>query len=93
MRCVSPYQELEYGFYELFECASELKLSVFDALPPKERGTVALNIEIQSDKQISMVISGATYAFRQQFAEANIPGGWANPQGATPAEKGPYPGI
>ena len=58
--------ELEYGHYELFEEARILPLTVFEAMPPKERGIVILNIQIQSEKQISIVVSGATYSFRQQ---------------------------
>ena len=58
--------ELDYGHYQLFDCSRDLPLTVFEAMPPKERGIVILNIQIQSEKQISIVISGATYSFRQQ---------------------------
>ena len=59
-------EEMEYGHYELRDSARDLPLSVFDAMPPKERGIVVLNIQVQTEKQISIVVSGATYAFRQQ---------------------------
>ena len=53
-------------------------------------GVVSVNIEVQSDTTISLVFSGNTYPFRTQFAEAGIPGGYANPEGETPEAKGPY---
>ena len=61
-------QEVEYkGGYVLSEQASELPLHVFEALPPKERGIVVFNVQVQTEKEISLVVSGATYSFRQQF--------------------------
>ena len=59
-------QEVEYKAYELSEPAAELPLHVFEALPPKERGIVVFNVQVQTEKEISLVVSGATYSFRQQ---------------------------
>ena len=59
-------QEVEYKGYELSEPAAELPLNVFEALPPKERGIVIVNVQIQTETEISLVVSGATYSFRQQ---------------------------
>ena len=61
-----PPQELEYKHCQLHECGDELPLGVFEAMPPKERGIIVLNVQVQSDTQISIVFSGATYPFRQK---------------------------
>jgi len=60
-------EELEYKQYQLHDCAATLPLSVFEAMPPKERGIVVLNIQVQNEKQISIVFSGSTYPFRQKL--------------------------
>jgi|ETNmetMinimDraft_25_1059894.scaffolds.fasta_scaffold375583_1 hypothetical protein len=60
-------QELDYKHMELHDCADELPLGIFDAMPPKERGIIILSVQVQSEKQLSIVFSGATYPFRQKL--------------------------
>ena len=68
---------------------AELPLGVFQAAPPRG-GLVHMNIQAQSETQISLVFSGATYNLRQKFESGGAAGGYTNPEGKTPEEKGPY---
>ncbi len=61
------HQELDYKHYKLFDCAAELPLAIFSVMPPKERGIIVMNVQIQSESHISVVFSGATYPFRQKL--------------------------
>ena len=89
MPCIYLHQECDYKHYEMQEPSPKLPLSIFECAPVKA-GVVSVNIEVQSDTTISLVFSGNTYPFRTQFAEAGVPGGYANPEGETPEAKGPY---
>ena len=64
--CVCVCKELDYKHYELHECKDELPLGIFEAMPPKERGIIVLTVQVQSESEVSVVFSGATYNFRQK---------------------------
>ena len=61
-------QELDYPHYIFNEPALTLPLPVFQAAPPKGGSIVVLNVQVQSDTEVSIVISGSTWAFRTQPA-------------------------
>ena len=46
-----------------------------------------LSIQVQSESELSVVISGSTWNYRNQFASLNVGGGYANPDAE---DKGPY---
>ena len=80
-------EEFDFPHYEFHAPADALPLSVFAAAPPKGRTICTLSVQIQSDTEVSIVISGSTWNYRTQFTTAGIGGGYANPDGD---EKGPY---
>ena len=57
------------------------------AAPPRGGSIVTLSVQVQSETEVSIVISGSTWNFRTQFASAGIGGGYANPDAD---DKGPY---
>ena len=72
-------KELDYKYYKLHEPTMKLPLKVFECAPVKG-GIITLNIQVQSETEMSIVISGsATWAYRNQFAQSGIGGGWENP--------------
>ena len=49
-----------------------------------------MNVQVQSESEVSIVFSGDTYNLRFKFVECGVAGGYVNPAGMTPEEKGPY---
>ena len=60
-------QELDYPDIVFHEPAATLPLPVFQAAPPKGGSIVVLNVQVQSETEVSIVISGSTWAFRTQL--------------------------
>ena len=48
---------------------------------------VVLSVQIQSENEVSIVISGSTWGYRHKFQAKGISGGYAHPD---QEEKGPY---
>ena len=48
---------------------------------------VVLSVQIQTENQVSIVISGSTWGYRHKFQSKGISGGYANPDSE---DKGPY---
>ena len=59
-------QELDFPNYKFHEPAMVLPLPVFQAAPPKGGSIVKLNVQVQSESEVSIVISGSTWVFRHQ---------------------------
>ena len=66
--CATYTQELDFPNYKFHEPAMVLPLPVFQAAPPKGGSIVKLNVQVQSESEVSIVISGSssTWAFRNQ---------------------------
>jgi hypothetical protein len=79
-------KELDYKYYKFHEPAMTLPLKIFDCAPIKG-SVITLNIQVQSETEMSIVISGNTWAYKHQFTQVGIGGGWANPDAE---DKGPY---
>jgi len=70
---------MDYKYYKVHEPAMKLPLKVFERAPVKG-GVITLNIQAQNENEMSIVISGsATWAYRQQFTQAGVGGGWERP--------------
>ena len=90
VECASNSAEaLDYKYTELKQPASELPLPIFEAQPVKS-SVLFMTVQIESETLVSLVFSGSTYPFRQKFADAGAPGGYTNPEGQSPEEKGQY---
>ena len=79
-------KELDYKYYKFEASKTKLPLEVFECAPPKG-GVITLNLQVQSETEMSVVISGNTWAYRNQFTQAGVGGGYANPDSE---DKGPY---
>ena len=66
-----------YEHYSLSEPASSLPLGVFEAQPCVGKRIVTLNVQVESETQISVVITGNTWAFRRRLDAHGVPGGYS----------------
>ena len=79
--------ELDYKYYEFHEPSPKLPLKIFQCAPLKG-GVITLNIQVQTEDKMSLVISGSgTYAYKTQFSQIGIGGGYQKPDSE---DKGPY---
>lgn len=65
-----------------------MPFSVFDAQLPRGGTVVVMSVQIQTESQVSIVVSGSTWNFRSKLASMGIPGGYVNPE--SDDNKGPY---
>ena len=59
------------------EAATKLPLHIFDAQPPIGKRITVLNLQLQSDSEINLVISGNTWPFRERLDAFGIRGGYS----------------
>ena len=67
-----------YNRYMLNEPATQLPLHVFDARPPKGTRIVIMMIEVNEstpDNMLSIIFTGATYAYKDCLKEHGVAGG------------------
>ena len=56
--------------------AARLPLHIFEAQPPVGKRIVVLNLQLQSDSEINLVITGHTWPFRSRLDAFGIAGGY-----------------
>ena len=59
------------------EPAARLPLHIFEAQPPVGKRIAVLNLQLQSDGEINLVITGHTWPFRNRLDAFGIAGGYA----------------
>ena len=70
-------EELDYKHYELHEPNIALPLKIFECAPIKN-GVITFTLQVQTETEMSVVISGNTYPYRQQLTNAGAEGGYAD---------------
>ena len=81
----SIVDELDYKYYEVQNPSISLPLKVFECAPVKG-GVITLCLQIQSETEMSIVITGsATWAYRNKFTFSGVVGGYASEE-----DKGTY---
>ena len=74
---------MDYKYLQFHNPAIVLPLRVFECAPIKG-GIVTLCLQVQSETEMSVVISGgATWVYRNQFANVGVSGGYANEEDRT----------
>ena len=85
-------EECQYEHIVNNEPANDLPLDIFDGPRPRAKAPVIFTLQLTSPELMSVVISGPTWEYRQQFLEAGVGGGYANKE-ADPQDaeaRGPY---
>ena len=59
------------------EPAAQLPLHIFEAQPPVGKRITVLNLQLQSDSEINLVITGHTWPFRSRLDAFGIAGGYS----------------
>ena len=70
------WDDLEYKEYSYNEPTKDLPLKIFEAAPPYGKRIVALQMEVESTDNVSLVFSGRLYEHRDRFIAKGIGGGF-----------------
>ena len=63
-----------YEFYRLHSPAASLPMGIFEAHPVQGNRILMMILQIESDDELSFVVHGATWAFRNLFDAFGMPG-------------------
>ena len=73
---VQANEHWQYEHYSLSEPSSTLPLLFFEAQPCVGKRIVTLNMQVESERELSVVITGNTWAFRQRLDAHGVQGGY-----------------
>ena len=74
-------EELSYEHYVMNAPAAKLPLHIFEAQPVVGKRITVLNIQLKSDGEIDLVITGHTWPYRARLDAFGIAGGFAEDEG------------
>ena len=83
-------KDWQYAHYSLADPASCLPLLYFEAQPCIGKRIVCLHIQIESEKTLSVVITGNTWAFRSRLDSHGVQGGYTETETAAEGRQRTY---